>query len=352
MNRQALRRILDRYATGQSSADERATIEQWYALIDEADGQEPKSAADWRRIETRIWNQIQTNKEGGSLRPLYPNRFWNRPALRFGLAASIAFLLGILGWWVVQQSGQQTTTTATTDGSPTGLTERVNQTKLAQRLRLTDGSTVTLQPGSRVRYPARFRADKREVYLTGMAFFEVVKNPKQPFFVYANELTTKVLGTSFWVRALPGDAQVQVVVRTGRVSVFSRAVDANPEPAQGSKRANGLILTPNQQVVFNRQETTFSKSLIAEPLVLKPYNFTFRNAPVSEVLRAIGQTYGIAIIYDEALLLRCPLTATLTQETLYGKLDLICRAIGADYQIIDGQIVVSTTGCDDPKQDS
>ena len=352
MNRLALRRILNRYASGQSPADERVTVEHWYALLDDADKQEPQSAADWKRIEARIWNQIQANKEGSHLRPLYANRFWQSPAFGFAAAASIAILLGVLGWWVVQQSGQQTPTAIAADGVPVGLTERVNQTKQAQRLRLTDGSTVTLQPGSRVRYPARFRADKREVYLTGMAFFEVVKNPKQPFFVYANELTTKVLGTSFWIRALPGDAQVQVVVRTGRVSVFSRVAGTNPAPAQRSKRANGLILTPNQQVVFNREATTFSKSLIAEPLALRPYTFTFRNAPVSEVLRAIGQTYGITIIYDEALLAHCPLTASLTQETLYGKLDLICQAIGADYQIIDGQIVVSTTGCDDLKQDS
>ena len=305
----------------------------------------PQSPADWKRIETRIWNQIRASRQPGNLRSLSSNQFWQSSGFRFAAAVSIAFLLGIMGWWVVQQGSEQTSMAAISDGSPTGLTERVNQTKQPQRQRLPDGSIVTLQPGSRVRYPARFRADKREVYLMGIAFFDVVKNAKQPFFVYANELTTKVLGTSFWVRALPGDERVQVVVRTGRVSVFSRAV-AETGQLKRSKQTDGLILTPNQQVVFNRQETTFSKSLVAEPLVLKPYNFTFRNAPVSEVLRAIGQTYGIVIIYDEALLSQCPLTATLAQETLYGKLDLICRAIGADYQIIDGQIVVSTTGCE------
>jgi transmembrane sensor len=81
-------------------------------------------------------------------------------------------------------------------------------------------------------------------------------------------------------------------------------------------------------------------------VAVQPFDFRFRNAPVSDVLRAIGQAYGITLVYDEDLLSRCPLTATLTQESLYGKLDLICKAIGADYQLIDGQIVVNTKGCE------
>jgi transmembrane sensor len=348
MNRPAFRRILQRYENGQSPADERALVEQWYALLDNADIREPQSAADWKRIEARIWNQIQAQQPQTKFRLLYQNRFWQHSTFRFAAAASVAFLLGAMGWWVIQQSAN--TSLTATNSIPTGLIERVNQTRKPQRLELTDGSHITLQPGGRIRYPAQFSADKREVYLTGIAFFEVAKNPKQPFFVYANELTTKVLGTSFWVRALPNNPQVQVVVRTGRVSVFSpttsRTLTNNIDQGQSAKRANGLILTPNQQVVFSRAEATFSKSLVAEPLALKPYNFTFRNTPTSDVLRAIGQTYGVTIIYDEALLTHCPLTATLTQETLYGKLDLICRAIGADYQLIDGQIVISTTGCD------
>jgi transmembrane sensor len=351
MNRRAFQRILHRYAEGQSPADERALVEQWYALLDDPDQAEPQSAAYWRRIEARIWQRIQPNagQRGTIVRPLRAGRFsvglrsigLHSATWRYGLAACLALALGVASWWVVQQSPAMTESA----DQLTGLTETTNQSQQPQRVQLTDGSRVTLQPGSRVRYPARFAADKREVYLTGIAFFEVVKHPKQPFFVYANELTTKVLGTSFWVRALPGDPQVQVVVRTGRVSVFGQTTAA-AVTARQPQTAAGLILTPNQQVVFDRRATTFSKSLVAQPVAVQPFDFRFRNAPVSDVLRAIGQAYGITLVYDEDLLSRCPLTATLTQESLYGKLDLICKAIGADYQLIDGQIVVNTKGCE------
>jgi transmembrane sensor len=346
MNRPALRRILDRYASGHSPADERAVVEQWYALLDDPDRTDPQSVAEQNRLEARIWHRIRVQRRGDSVGPLRLGSGWlGAPGFRYGVAASVVLLL-VAGWWLLrlQPAGNQPAT-AFADDAPTGLTTTQNQTRKPQRIALPDGSIVILQPGGQLRHPARFDPDKREVYLTGLAFFEITKNPKQPFFVYANELTAKVLGTSFWVRALPGERQVQVVVRTGRVSVCRRGPAATV-PTRQPQTTAGLILTPNQQVVFDRQTVSFDKSLVARPLALRPFDFTFRNAPVSDVLRAVGQTYGIAIVYDEDLLARCPLTATLTRESLYEKLDLICQAIGADYQLIDGQIVINTKGCE------
>jgi transmembrane sensor len=62
---------------------------------------------------------------------------------------------------------------------------------------LEDGTTVHLEKGSRLSFPVHFDPKKREVVLSGEAFFEVTENPSKPFYVYANELITRVLGTSF-----------------------------------------------------------------------------------------------------------------------------------------------------------
>ncbi len=71
------------------------------------------------------------------------------------------------------------------------------------RMVLADGSIVHLNAGSTIRYPASFDR-KREVYLSGEAFFEVVKNPSRPFLIHLDNGTVKVLGTSFNVKPLPG----------------------------------------------------------------------------------------------------------------------------------------------------
>jgi transmembrane sensor len=357
INRRAFQRILHRYAEGKSPPDERVLVEQWYALLDDPDAPLTMSQtpADWQKLEARLWQRIQSGtgpgERGGFVRPL--GRVWAMSLMRYGLAATVTLVLGVLGWWMSQRSQPETGPMAQRSNLRAGFLEAVNRSERARQLRLSDGSRVVLQPGSAVQYPLRFGRGKREVYLTGAAFFEVVKNPRQPFLVYANELVTNVLGTSFWVRAFASETSVQVVVRTGRVSVFRRTVAVRPAAGSAKtlpatpKNSAGLILTPNQQVVFNRQETTFSKSLVAQPLALQSFDFRFQNAPVSDVLRAISQTYGITILYDEPLLAHCPLTATLTHESLYGKLDLICRAIDADYQVIDGQVVINAGGCEE-----
>jgi transmembrane sensor len=62
---------------------------------------------------------------------------------------------------------------------------------------------------------------RREVTLTGKAFFEIVKNKEKPFLVYSYGLATKVLGTSFMIDASEENKDIKVEVRTGTVAVFS-----------------------------------------------------------------------------------------------------------------------------------
>ena len=115
-----------------------------------------------------------------------------------------------------------------------------------QKVTLQDGSIVTLEPGSEVRYTQKFM-NHREIFLSGDAFFEVTKDPNHPFFVYANEITTKVLGTSFRVKAKQGEKEIVVAVKTGKVSVFAKSIDDVL-----NKNGQEITLTPNQQVIYKR----------------------------------------------------------------------------------------------------
>jgi len=54
------------------------------------------------------------------------------------------------------------------------------------------------------------------------AFFTVIKNRRRPFVVCSNELVTRLLGTSFVVKALEDAQQMEVCSKTGKVPVFPR----------------------------------------------------------------------------------------------------------------------------------
>lgn len=231
-----------------------------------------------------------------------------------------------------------------------GLIENINTSENAITLRLPDESTVELAANSRIAYANNFGSTgTRDVYLSGEGFFKVTKNPDRPFRVFANEVVTKVLGTSFNVRCFENDTVIQVTVRTGKVSVYSQS--ASGRETSSPNQLGGIILTPNQELVYQKAKQKFHKGLLENPFVIYTdaqyqKNVLYEDVPLEKVFTQLSKIYGVSIVYDSELLQKCTVTADLRNETFYRKLELICKAVGARYEIIDGQVVIQTNGCD------
>ncbi len=305
--------------------------------IGSADNRGLKSTS--QRTVRSIWMRIEHSLDGLDAplkRPIWRRGFWQ-------VAAGLLLALGAGGWWLGQRSADAANTSFGTEGS-SDWKLAVNEGRQSMVIQLADGSQVSLSQYSRLRYPAEFGATERKVYLTGDAFFEVTKNPQAPFLVYTNTIVTKVLGTSFEVKSSPDSSDVTVEVRTGRVSVYANDSDLHQDP-----EAKGIILTPNQKAVYHRPNASIRKALVDKPILLVPVNkmeqFVFEAAPASEVFRALGEAYGIDVVYDEEVLKNCLLTINLTDEDLYQKLKVISMVIDIHYKFIDGQIVIFSRGC-------
>lgn len=233
--------------------------------------------------------------------------------------------------------------------------ETVNTTGEVITVNLSDGSVVRLENNSRLRYFKDCKNEPfRKVYLTGEAFFDIAKNPQQPFFVYANEVVTRVLGTSFRVRAFQNDQKIVVSVQEGKVSVYS-AKRTRKEGDAIEEEVNGVVLVPNQKVHYQRGEDTFNKTLVDTPQIIREdvlkRDFEFRSTPVEEVFEVLAEAYGVEIIFDKQVLENCYLTVPLGDEPLFEKLKIVCSTIDATYELIDANIVISSSGCgkDDSK---
>ena len=231
------------------------------------------------------------------------------------------------------------------------LIENVNTSEKSITIKLPDESSVELSPDSRIAYSNNFdSSETRDVYLSGKAFFKVTKNPARPFRVFANEIVTKVLGTSFFVRSFENDTIIQVTVRTGKVSVYSQSAD-NIKQTKTPNRLGGIILTPNQELVYKKASQEFRKTLLEEPEAINAdvaiqKTMLYDDTPVVQVFSQLSKIYGINIVYDDELLKKCTVTGDLRNEGFYKKLDLICKAIGATYEIIDGQVIIQSNGCE------
>lgn len=310
-----------------------AVLEYNYLPSDE------KEAEIWSQIRTTLHmdNQPVVIKEAGrKVRTL----FWVKSA-----AAAIFLVVATFGTTYFL-TGRNTELPIALEPKPVFIKEE-NRSSSPRTVVLNDGTSIILQPQSFIQVPKDFIGDQREVYLTGEAFFEVKRDPTKPFLVHTNEIVTRVLGTSFNVRGFENE-NVTVRVKTGKVSVF-KAKDKKG-PADGDA-VEGVVLSPNQQVVYDREKMRLLKSLIEDPVVLgkKPrYHFEFKDEPIKNVFTEIEEAYGVDIVYDAEALANCRLNASITDVPLYDKLRLICKAINAEYELLDSQIVVYGKGCNQP----
>ncbi|TLU95967.1 FecR family protein [Dyadobacter sediminis] len=297
-------------------------------------------------IANEIYRLSHAIGEKTAKRPFLHIRF--RPHW-YQMAASVLVLI-FAGWWFNKQtaSQQQSDQYKVILGQISEpLVQEENNSEKARLVLLEDGSSVLLQPKSRITYPIKFEHGKREVFLIGEAFFEVAKNPNKPFFVYAHTLATKVLGTSFKVSAFD-DSEVKVVVKTGKVSVFPMTKEALSKQ-QSNDRLGGMVLTPNQQIVFAAKELRLTRSLIPNPTLLEMpiqrQSFEFKGTPISEVFAALERSYGVKIVFDAEVMRNCYLTASLSDEPLFEKINLICKTLGAEYEQLDASIIINSKGC-------
>ena len=263
-----------------------------------------------------------------------------------GIAASLIAVGTIFGFLVFYKNQSFNKAISAVNNESGIYHEKTNNGSSPILIYMVDGTSVILKPKSTLRYPKTFLADKREVYLSGEAFFEVRRNPNQPFLVHSGEMITKVVGTSFTVKAFKGDNDFKVIVSTGKVLVYARP---------GSKVKNGedivrsVALIPNQQVIYHRDKVELIKKDLPKPSILSQEetrkSFNFRGTPLTEVINTLKEAYQVDIVYNANAFSSCQLTATLYDDPLYDKLTTICKAIDANFTIVNDQIVITGRGC-------
>lgn len=222
-----------------------------------------------------------------------------------------------------------------------------NTTGTIKRIELADGSTVSLYPKSKVKFPEDFNRNERSVYLTGQAFFEVVKNPQKPFWVFTEDISTQVVGTSFMVKAFEGEKESNVEVKKGKVLVYTRKDLKTAQKGQ-KNTLPGMMISSNQKVSFSKSEEKLIKSIIEEPEQIEKVDenlFRLEEEPLAVVFERIEKVYGIPVNYDAQSISECYVTANLEGESLFRKLDLICKITHSSYEMADGQIFVYSKGC-------
>ena len=355
------KKIVFDFFDGKYTSIQRKMIEEWltdqenrelyYKCLDEWESQHPQYIIDTESGFEKIYNNITNNTIESNYSTVGIKKLNFIRVMTWLVAASVVVACGWSGWLYFSKPSiiSYEILVENTRNKTGEIYEKKNLTSKPMLVNLPDKSSVILQPQSKISYsPRQYNKTKREVLLSGEAFFEVQKNSDIPFFVYANNLITKVLGTSFSVNARPSAPETEVIVKTGRVAVFMQDDNHKDEKINGKSLA-GVVLEANEKIKVNRKDHSLEKPEILNPekltMPIQRLEFNFDETPAVDVLEMLKVAYTIQIIYDKNKLATCKLTAHLSDEPLIEKIKLICIALDADYEEVDTKIIIKSNGC-------
>lgn len=190
---------------------------------------------------------------------------------------------------------------------------------------LSDGSTVHLNYGSKLKYPQVFTGNTRGIILSGEAYFEVSHNPDQPFIVKTGKLNVKALGTVFNVFAYADNDLVETTLVEGKVELERILSD-------GNAKSIGIML-PNQHARYNTitGKVTNSEVRVDKYTAWKDGKHIFENEPITSVAKKLDRMFNVEIEVAEEIK-DITYTVTFVDEPLFQILDLMALATPISYE--------------------
>lgn len=342
--------LLVRYVNGDCTAEEIEKVNRWYEEIEDNDLH--LEVGEKQAVRARMLTNIRKSLAEHH-RPASKHRYLFTPTF-IKVAASISVVV-VSGLWLFTGTNRLADDRVAEITELSGTVVLENEADSTRVYWLPDGSTVRLGSSSTLHFNRDFSADKREVYLTGQGFFDVVKDPSRPFYVYSKQIVTRVLGTTFFVDAPEDGSKVEVQVITGKVSVFHIRPDSASKTEETSMQrhssANGVVLSPNQKVEYYTEEDHWVTGLVEEPVPVrsideKTLSFVFDNTPVRTVLADIQSRFAIEMVTENDRICECTFTGDVSTMTLYDMLDVISNSIGSTYEVKGTRILISGKGCE------
>jgi ferric-dicitrate binding protein FerR (iron transport regulator) len=335
-------KILIKYLVDELSSEDKAFVEEWIQSNEQnrAYFEELRNVWNLTALKNTIgkikiddeWNQFKHNiliKNSETTHPeqgeektnceeitkQYGRSIRYRIIVRIAVAASILLLIG-LGWkfrFFVNDKAKTTVASSLkkkTDSLTFTMRHEINTSGHDKRIQLADGSLVVLTNNSEITFREPF-VGKRDIALTGKAYFKVAKDKTRPFTVASGDILTTAVGTEFSVTAIRNAHQIIVRLYEGKVVVKAS------DPHNGRMK-NDIYLLPGQQLIYGDQTTVkveFFKVKIQAPEesldkelpadnpaipenVDHPY-FMFNDQSLSKVLDNLAAIYNVKIIYNK-----------------------------------------------------
>lgn len=317
----AILSLLKKYRAGGCSPEEAARIREWFDKFEDLPDNPAFSAA-------------ANDAALAALEQLFPQQEAKRiRMLPLILKVAAVFVLVCTGTLFIYNYLHQPAAPVTYASLHAGKAER-------KKITLPDGSVVTINANTELRIPSDFGVKERVLELTGEAVFEVAPHISKPFIVRSGHLQTVVLGTSFNVKAYPGEQDVQIAVLSGKVRIEKKMDTLTTVLAPG--------LTKEQVLNYNadNDSLTIGNGKPAEIAAWQNNIFYFEQASLPEIATVLERQYNINVTLTGHAKHSCRYTLRLKNETIENAMRLLSELSGITYQINHHEIKINTASCE------
>lgn len=196
---------------------------------------------------------------------------------------------------------------------------------------LPDSTKVWLNSCTELTYPVKFNGSRREISMSGEAYFEVAKDSLHPMIINtANNVSIEVLGTSFNLKSYKEDGRVETTLYTGSVRMHYEA--------DGEKKT--VLMQPDEKIVYELPSNEKNVETVPQKLqkpqlqsAWKEGRLIFDQMPVKEVLKMIERWHGTSFIVKNDKIYNYVLSADFESESLVQIMEIIKIIIPIDYKI-------------------
>ncbi|MCG8412177.1 MAG: FecR family protein [Bacteroidales bacterium] len=204
-----------------------------------------------------------------------------------------------------------------------------NYDSKAKNIALNDGTIIWLNKNSHIKFPKKFEATKRELILSGEAFFDVQANNTKPFYIKTKNTITKVLGTSFNIRAYPKQKKETINVLTGKVKFYDH-------------ERNQIILEKGMSAEYSVNTTKIisRKTTNSNVLAWKTKEFIFKNKSLEDVLHDLQKVYNFEYIIKNQALEQKLVTTKFKELSIDEIVDLLAQSLDFSYQKNENLIII------------
>ena len=196
-------------------------------------------------------------------------------------------------------------------------------------LTLPDGTRVTLNSESTLKYSTAYNQSERTVELVGEAFFEVAKNQKIPFMVKAGNLAVEAKGTAFNVKAYPDENYISTTLTEGIVEVKT------PEEM--------IAMRPNERVEYDKSGNKLKKLTLTDATGSIGWlhdELSFENATLEEVVASFSRIYNVDIRFASESIKEQRFTGKINNNSLLSVLRIISLTSPIRFEQKDSVVIL------------